>query len=91
MLSMEEQLALSQKRAEAYDRIQAKARTRAKTYYKASREKMKTVMREAARAKKIEREAHLKTLHEATATMLASVQAFAAALNALDPRGSKRK
>ena len=52
---------------------------------------MKTLMRESTRAKKIEREAHLKTLHEATATMLTSVQSFSAALNALDPRGSKRK
>jgi hypothetical protein len=51
---------------------------------------MKSLMRESARAKKIERDAHLKTLHEATATMLTSVQAFAAALNALDPRGSER-
>ena len=53
---------------------------------------MKTLMRESTRAKKIERDVHLKTLHdEANATMLTSVQAFAAALNALDPRGSKRK
>ena len=39
MLSLEEQLALSLKRAEAYDRVQAKARAKVKTYYEANKEK----------------------------------------------------
>jgi hypothetical protein len=86
MLSLEDQKQLiTLEKAAAYDDRLEKERVRARNYYEKHKERVKPRMRQNVAAKKIERDATVKLLREANATMINAVQAFTAALNALDP------
>ncbi len=86
MLSIEDQKQLiTIEKAAAYDDRLEKERARARNYYAKHKEQVKPRMRQNAAAKKIERDATVKLLREANATMINAVQASTAALNALDP------
>ena len=86
MLSIEDHKQLiTLEKAAAYDDRLEKERVRARNYYAKHKEQVKPRMRENAAAKKIERDATIKLLREANATMINAVQAFTTALKVLDP------
>ncbi len=86
MLSIEDHKQLiTLEKAAAYDDRLEKERVRARNYYAKHKEQVKPRMRQNAAAKKFERDATVKLLKEANATMISAVQAFTSALNALDP------